>query len=191
MDAITLLTGDHNRVRGLFGRFQEADENGDTATAALLAEKIFTELEVHTSIEEEVFYPTVKDAGDEELSETVAEGLEEHTVAKRLMAEAQQTEVGSETWSAKMKVLIESVEHHAGEEEEEMFPKVRTALGAAALDDLGARLDAAKAQHGAPTEADKIDLTAEELKQLASDQEIPGRSTMSREQLLAAVDPKG
>ncbi|MDQ3979786.1 MAG: hemerythrin domain-containing protein, partial [Actinomycetota bacterium] len=60
MDALSLLTADHNRVRGLFARFQEAEESEDTAQMAQLAEKIFTELEVHATIEEEIFYPAVK-----------------------------------------------------------------------------------------------------------------------------------
>jgi hypothetical protein len=88
-----------------------------------------------------------------------------------------------------MKVLIESVEHHAEEEEQEMFPEVRKALDKASLEDMGVRLEARKAQLGAPTAADKEHLTTEQLKALATEQEIPGRSSMNREELVATVDP--
>ena len=187
MDALSLLTADHNRVRGLFARFQEAEEKDDTATMTELAAKIIVELEVHTTIEEEIFYPEVKGA-DEELKDTVDEGIEEHHVAKVLISEVKALSPDDDAWAAKMKVLIESVEHHAGEEEEEMFPETRKNFDKAALEDLGIRLEARKAQLGAPTAADKEQFTTEQLKELAREQEIPGRSSMDREELVATVD---
>ncbi|HEX3622571.1 MAG TPA: hemerythrin domain-containing protein [Acidimicrobiales bacterium] len=188
MDALTLLTADHNRVRGLFARFQAAEESDDTAEMAALSAKIITELEVHTQIEEEIFYPAVGGA-DEELHDSVAEGVEEHHVAKTLIAEIKTLSPDDDAWVAKMKVLIESVEHHAGEEEEELFPETRKAFDRSALEDLGSQLEALKAQLGAPTAADKEHLSTEQLKQLATEQEIPGRSSMNREELVATVAP--
>jgi hemerythrin superfamily protein len=188
MDALTLLTADHNRVRGLFARFQTAEEGDDTTQMAELASKIMTELDVHTQIEEEIFYPAVNGA-DEQLHDDVAEGLEEHHVAKTLMAEIKTLTPDDDAWVAKMKVLIESVEHHAGEEEEELFPETRKAFDTATLEEIGNRLEALKAQLGAPTAADKEHLTTEELKALATEQEIPGRSSMNREELVATVAP--
>jgi hemerythrin superfamily protein len=187
MDALSLLTADHNRVRGLFARFQAAEEEKDTATMMELAAKIIVELEVHTTIEEEIFYPEIKGA-DEEIKDTVDEGIEEHHVAKTLIEEIKGLTPEDDAWAAKMKVLIESVEHHATEEEEEMFPEVRKALDKASLEDLGIRLEARKAELGAPTAADKEHLSTEELKELAKEQEIPGRSSMNREELVATVD---
>ena len=188
MDALALLTADHNRVRGLFTRFQAAEEGEDATQMAELVGKILTELEVHATIEEEVFYPEVG-AASEEIKDTVDEGVEEHHVAKILMEEVKALTAGDDVFAAKMKVLIESVEHHAGEEEEEMFPMVRKAFDRAALEDLGQRLEAMKAQLGAPTAADKEHLSTEELKELAKQQEIPGRSSMGREELVATVAP--
>ena len=188
MDALSLLTADHNRVRGLFARFQAAEEGQDSAQMAELAEKIITELEVHATIEEEIFYPAVKEAG-EELKDTVDEGVEEHHVADTLIAEVKGLTPDDDAWAAKMKVLIENVEHHAEEEEREMFPETRKAFDKGALEDLGMRLEARKAELGAPTMADKEHLTTEELKELAKEQEIPGRSSMDREELVATVDP--
>jgi hemerythrin superfamily protein len=188
MDALTLLTADHNRVRGLFARFQEAEEQENTAEMTELAAKIIVELEVHTTIEEEIFYPEVKGA-DEELKDSVDEGMEEHHVAKVLISEIKALSPDDDAWAAKVKVLIESVEHHATEEEEELFPETRKNFDKAALEDLGTRLEARKAQLGAPTAADKEHLTTEELKELAREQEIPGRSSMGRDELVATVDP--
>src|SRR4051794_33778243 len=115
MDALTLLTADHNRVRGLFSRFQAAHEAEDTTTAVELFAKICTELEVHTDIEETVFYPAITDVSDE-VHELVVESLEEHKVAKDKMAEARALPPEDEHWAAKITVLIENVEHHAEEE---------------------------------------------------------------------------
>ncbi len=188
MDALSLLTADHNRVRGLFARFETAHEAEDTATTVEVGTKIVEELEVHATIEEEVFYPSVDGLG-EEIHEVVTEGVEEHHVVKQLAQEIMAIEPGDETWLAKMKVMIENVEHHAEEEEQELFPQVRKALDNAALTQLAERLEAAKAQLGAPTAADKASLSMEELRELASQQQIPGRSSMSREELQATVAP--
>ena len=186
MDALELLIADHNRVRGLFARFQAAEESEDTAQMGELSGKILIELEVHTTIEEEIFYPEVSGAS-EDIKDLVDEGFEEHHVAKVLMEEVTALTPEDDAFVAKMKVIIESVEHHAGEEEEEMFPLCRKALDSAARENLGQRLEARKAQLGAPTAADKEHLTTAELKALATEQEIPGRSSMDREELVATV----
>lgn len=188
MDALMLLTADHNRVRGLFTKFQAAHESEDTAQMTELAVKILTELEVHTKIEEDIFYPEVSAASDE-IRELVSEGVEEHHVVDVLAGEIKGLSPDDEAWEAKMMVLVENVEHHAEEEETELFPKVRGALDSAALTDLAERMEALKAQMGAPTAADKETLTTEELKELAKEQEIPGRSTMGRDELVATVAP--
>ena len=188
MQALDLLIADHNRVRGLFAQFKEAHDNDDTATMSAVAVKIFEDLDVHTTIEEEIFYPDVHDTtGD--IGETVDEGLQEHHVVKVLMAEIKQLPDGDDEWVAKMQVLIENVEHHAEEEEKELFPPLRSKLADTRLEELGDRLESRKKQLGAPVLQDKIDLTKEELLELARDQQIPGRSSMSQEELAATVAP--
>jgi hemerythrin superfamily protein len=187
MNALDLLIADHNRVRGLFARFRSAHDAKDDTTAIEVAGKIFDELEVHTTIEEEIFYPAIHDT-DEEIGETVDEGLQEHHVVKVLMEEIGQVEPAGEEWVAKMTVLIENVEHHAEEEEKELFPPLRSKCDAGTLDDIADKMEQRKAALGAPVLADKIDLPKEELLELAREQEIPGRSTMSQEELAATVD---
>jgi hemerythrin superfamily protein len=188
MNALDLLIADHNRVRGLFTRFKAAEEAKDDVAMIELAGKIFDELTVHTTIEEQLFYPTVHDT-TEEIGETVDEGLQEHHVAKVLMAELGEVEGGSPEWVAKMQVLIENVEHHAEEEETELFPPLRSRMAADRLDALGSRIEARKSELGAPVPGDNADLTKQQLLDLAREQEIPGRSGMSKDELAATVAP--
>ena len=143
MDAIELLTADHDEVRGLFEQFRQAMEAEDMDRMKDLQRQIFAELETHTRIEEEIFYPAVRDADEEELGEEVDEGVQEHHVVKVLMREIEEVS-GDDTFQAKMKVLMENVEHHADEEEEEMFPDVREQFDQARLDELGRELEAAR-----------------------------------------------
>ena len=188
MQALDLLIADHNRVRGLFAQFKAAHENDDTDTMSTVAMKILEDLEVHTTIEEEIFYPEVHDT-NKDIGETVDEGLQEHHVVKILMAEIKQLPDGSDDWVAKMQVLIENVEHHAEEEEKDLFPPLRSKLPDEQLEDMGERMEARKKQLGAPVLADKIDLTKDVLLDLAKQQQIPGRSSMSQEELAATVAP--
>src|SRR3954466_15147119 len=107
MDALDLLIGDHNRVRGLFTRFKSAKESDDLATMTTLATKILEELKAHTAIEEEIFYPELQDVSDE-IHESITEGFEEHHVAKGIMGEIAAEQPNPENWAAKVTVLIEN-----------------------------------------------------------------------------------
>jgi len=176
-------------VRGLFAQARAAHDADDTATLVALARTIFTELDIHTRIEEEIFYPEIKDAS-EQVKEIVAEGLQEHHVVDQLIEEMKALDPSDESWPAKLTVMMENVEHHAEEEESEMFPKVRGALGRKRLELLAERLEGKKAELGAPTIADKEHLSTDDLARLAREQDIPGRSTMKREELLATVSPE-
>jgi hemerythrin superfamily protein len=184
MDALDLLRSDHDTVRGLFEQFSEAKEADDTDRMSLLQQEIFHELEVHTSIEEEVFYPESKEFGGE-AAELIAEGIQEHHVVDQLMSEVRDLSAGAEEWVAKMTVLIENVEHHAEEEEEELFPKLREAFGEERLQAMADKLEAAKQRH-------EVDLTSrDELYEQAQQLGIEGRSDMSKEELAEAVRGRG
>ncbi len=188
MDCIRLLTADHNRVRGLFTQFGQAHDRDDESAMATVATKIATELRVHTTIEEEIFYPWVHGLTDE-LAEIVDEGIQEHHEVKVLLGEIATLEPGDPVWIAKLTVVIENVGHHAEEEETQMFPEVRSATSGADRDELGTQLDARKGRLGAPVLADTIDLTNDQLHELATAQAIPGRSTMDHAELAATVNP--
>lgn len=189
MNALDLLTADHNRVRGLFTRLRSAIEDENTAEMASLYAKVAEELRIHTAIEEEIFYPAVHDT-DSEIASTVDEGLEEHHVVDVLMEEISTLEPGADTWVAKVTVLMENVEHHAEEEESELFPPVRSEWPAERLDQMGEQLDSRKGELGGHTLSETIDLTVSELREMASHQEIPGRSSMGHDELAATVAPE-
>jgi hemerythrin superfamily protein len=139
MDALELLKQDHQKVKGLFKEAEEADEKKQKQ----IFERIKTELETHTHIEESVFYPAMQK--HEELKDMVLESLEEHKQVKTLLREMDNLSSDSEKFEPKLKVLMENVEHHAEEEEEEkMFPKVRKLVNKADLEQLGQELEAAK-----------------------------------------------
>lgn len=143
MDAIELLTDDHDTVRKLFAEFRAASDGDDEARQRELQQQIFEELETHTRIEENVFYPAVKSLDVEDLTETVDEGIQEHHVVKLLMREIGDLR-DHDVFIAKMTVLIENVEHHAEEEETELFPELREHMARERLDELGEELSAAK-----------------------------------------------
>jgi hemerythrin superfamily protein len=143
MDALELLKTDHKNVKELF---KKAEGNKNEKQQKQLFEQIKTELETHTLIEETIFYPAV--AKNEELKDMVLESLEEHKQVKTLLREIENLTSDSEKFEPKLKVLMENVEHHAVEEEEgKMFPKVRKFMNAAALEQLGKELEAAKAKN--------------------------------------------
>ena len=141
MDALELLKQDHQKVKELFEKAEEAEGKQQEK----IFEQIKTELETHARIEETVFYPAVQE--HEELKDMVLESLEEHKQIKTLLREMDNLASDSEKFEPKLKVLMENVEHHAEEEEEgKMFPKLRQIMGKQKLEQLGADLEAAKGQ---------------------------------------------
>jgi hemerythrin superfamily protein len=187
MDVTELLIADHNRVRGLVARYRLAAKADEAHEGFALADQIIHELVVHMATEEAVFYQSVHDLTDE-VSGDVDEGVEEHHVAKVLIDEIGSLTPGSDAWVAKMTVLIESVEHHVDEEEDELFPSVRSSTSPDWRDQLARELEAAKVRQGATPLARKKELTKTELRALASVQKIPGRSSMDHDDLAASID---
>lgn len=143
-DAIALLTEDHQRVRELLGEMEETTERAVTKREELLA-TIEQELEIHTKIEEEIFYPAFRAAAKKKDDKDLYyEALEEHHVVKMVMPEIKKTKPDSVEFGAKAKVLKDLVEHHAGEEEEEMFPRAKKLMDRAQLLALGQQMAQAK-----------------------------------------------
>ena len=121
-----MLKADHEKVKQLFADYEAAKNDPEKQA---IADDVFNELEVHTSIEEEIFYQAVRAAAGEKGRELVAKAFEEHDIVKRLIEELQTADPDAEQFDAKFKVLSENVEHHAQEEEDEMFPVAREVLG--------------------------------------------------------------
>ena len=141
MDAIALLKADHEKVDALFAQLEETTERAEKTREELFT-KLKQELDLHAHVEEKIFYPAIKEA--EETRDITMEAFQEHHVVKVLLRELDAMEVTSETWTAKLKVLKENVEHHVEEEEDEMFKKARNVLSADQLKELGALIEQEK-----------------------------------------------
>jgi hemerythrin superfamily protein len=141
-DGLELLKQDHQKVKALF---EEAESAEDDKEKRKIFKQLKKELEIHTRVEESVFYPAMQEY--DELKDMVLESIEEHKQVKKLLREMDRLGKTSDKFEPKLKVLQENVEHHAEEEEEgKMFPKIRELLDSAELQQLGRDLEAAKRQ---------------------------------------------
>jgi hemerythrin superfamily protein len=149
-DAIVLLKEDHKTVEQLFKQFEQL---GDRATVSKrkLVDEIIAELTVHAAIEEKHFYPAIRDI--DSVEDIVLEGYEEHHAFEGTLEELRTLDAEAENFDAKVTVLIEMVRHHVEEEEQDMFPKVREAMGRNDLQALGDVLERAKLGEPYPAES--------------------------------------
>jgi hemerythrin-like domain-containing protein len=143
MDALKLLKEDHENVKKLLDRLESTTERG-VKTREELFLKIKEELTVHEAIEEEIFYPALKEHA--KAKETVLEAYEEHNVVDAIMSELAATPFDDETWGAKATVMKENLEHHIEEEEGEMFKQARDLFDKQTLEALGDEMRARKQQ---------------------------------------------
>ena len=140
MDAFKLLQTDHKNVAALFDQLERA-----TGKAKLsVFNQIKTELELHTHIEETIFYPALEKP--EETHDITLEAYEEHAAVKKLLSELSKARTANDEWEAQAKVLRENVEHHVEEEENELFEKAESDLSEEEIEDLGARMQAEKSR---------------------------------------------
>jgi len=135
-DAIELLTIDHDNVKALFQQFDElTEQEGVDEEKARIVEQICNEVTLHAQVEEEIFYPAVREAIDDD--DIVDEADVEHATAKDLISQLEAMAPGDDHYDATVTVLGEYINHHVDEEEGEMFEQARAsdldtgALGAA------------------------------------------------------------
>jgi len=140
MNAFELLKTDHKKMAQLFDKMESARGKAKLA----LFQQIKTELELHTHIEEKIFYPALETP--EETHDLTLEAYEEHKVVKTLLAELSSANSADDEWQAKAKVLRENVEHHVKEEEGELFDKANDALSDKQIDALGVKMESEKAR---------------------------------------------
>jgi hemerythrin superfamily protein len=141
MDALELLKQDHQAVKELF---EQLNDGKNDKRRKRIFDKINSELNVHTHIEETVFYPEMERI--EGLKEMVKEALDEHREVKKLLEEIETLDFAKDDSESLITELIENVEHHVAEEEDEMFPRVRELCDKAKLQKLGKRLESAKGE---------------------------------------------
>lgn len=138
MDAFNLLKTDHRKVAQLFDQLESASGKAKLQ----VFEQIKSELELHTHIEETIFYPALEEP--EETHDLTLEAYEEHDVVKKLLKELSRAKTATDEWEAQAKVLRENVEHHVEEEENELFPKAEAALGEEQIEVLGEQMASEK-----------------------------------------------
>jgi hemerythrin superfamily protein len=136
-DAVTLLSADHAEVRQMFERYRQLVGGGaDDDRRGQLAGEICSALTVHAEIEEDIFYPAMREALDDELLLDQAEV--EHAAASELIEQIESMDPGAALYDAKVLVLGEYIDHHVQEEENEIFPQAEKS--GIDLDRLGAEL---------------------------------------------------
>lgn len=136
MKATDILKKQHRQVKALFKRIEKAEEAGERRQ---LMDDVARQLQVHTRLEEEIFYPAVRGIGTRKAQRMVDEALEEHHVIDLVLQELPRVNPEDERFEAKMTVLSELVEHHVEDEEEDIF-KLADKLGDDELTDLGGRM---------------------------------------------------
>jgi hemerythrin superfamily protein len=123
-NAITLLKADHDKVKKAFKEFEKMDHE-DTGPMQELVEEVCNDLKAHTTVEEEIFYPAVRAAIEDD--DLMNEAQVEHNAAKELITLLEGMDATDPMYPATFTVLCEYVMHHAKEEEDEMFPAARKA----------------------------------------------------------------
>ncbi len=141
MHALTLLKTDHRKVEKLFKDFEKTESK---QRKGAIAKQIVAELAIHAAIEEQVFYPAVRQAIGDEQKEMILEALEEHHVVKWELWEIEKMNPDDERFEAKVKVLKDTVMHHVEEEESLIFKAARESISTKQFNDLGTALEAAK-----------------------------------------------
>jgi hemerythrin-like domain-containing protein len=139
MDAMSLLKEDHRKVKKMLAELESTTERG-VKTREELFTKVKQELVVHEAIEEEIFYPALKE--HPKTKGIALEGYEEHHVVDTVMAEIEGVAYDDEKWGAKFTVMKENLEHHIEEEEGEMFKQARQVFDQDELTQLGESMKA-------------------------------------------------
>ncbi|MGD9762706.1 MAG: hemerythrin domain-containing protein [Candidatus Binatia bacterium] len=147
--ATDVLREQHRALGALFERLRHVS---DAQARTDLADQITRELQAHMAVEEQLFYPAMREVPDEIIPAMVSEAYEEHEVLKLILGRLSEMAPDRERFEAEVKVLREAVEHHVREEESVMF-RAAEKLGAARLEELGEQI-AARAMPVQPTELD-------------------------------------
>jgi iron-sulfur cluster repair protein YtfE (RIC family) len=138
MNAIELLEMDHDRISQLFDRIEEATEYEDRRK---LFDEVRQELEAHSHVEENIFYPSISE--HEEFRDEIEHYFDDHQEMKELIQEI--SGAGDESdFDNSMDELIEVVESHVDDEENELFPSVMDEIEPEVLEELGEQIEEAR-----------------------------------------------
>jgi hypothetical protein len=135
IDALELLTTQHDEVEDLISEIEESDDGEEKMD---LFRELADKIAAHSAIEEKLFYPSVM---SDDTEEQLLESTEEHLAVKRVLADMLEMEASDDRFDAKLSVLKEEIRHHARDEEEKkLFPKVRRMFTKDELAGLGNEL---------------------------------------------------
>jgi hemerythrin superfamily protein len=121
--ALDLLKADHAEVKKLFKQFEKFKKSEDSEGMQRIAQAACKALTIHAQIEEEIFYPALRESADAD--DALDEANVEHAHVKELVQQVGGAEPGEDLYEARVTVLSEYVQHHADEEESTIFPKAR------------------------------------------------------------------
>ena len=139
MDATELLMKDHENVQGLFAQFERSRE--DAQKKGMLFEKIKDELQMHTKVEEEIFYPAVEELPIERAKDDIERSIQDHEEVDSLLDELQSLSPDDADFDEKMTELMDAVRSHIELEQEEVFKVARAGLGEEKLQELGREME--------------------------------------------------
>jgi hemerythrin superfamily protein len=126
-DAIDMLTEDHQRVSDMFEEYESVKDDENDSDKIQRVQEICLELTIHSTVEEEIFYPAAREALGDDGADLLDEAEVEHSSVKDLIVQLSESQPSEDLYDAKVKVLSEYVKHHVNEEEGELFPKLREA----------------------------------------------------------------
>jgi hemerythrin superfamily protein len=183
-DVVELITQDHRTLEKLFDELQR-----DTERRPELLDKVTALLTAHSKAEEERVYPVVaKEAGEREEAH---HGTDEHHEAEEMLERLRQMKPAGKEFEEKLKEFIDAVKHHVEEEESDILPALREAVSAERLEELGKSFAERRRQElTGGSGSDSEDRTKDELYEEARKLDVPGRSSMNKDDLVEAVDER-
>jgi hemerythrin superfamily protein len=183
-DAVTAIMNDHRVLEELFERMRtQKNKRPD------LLKECVARLSAHAWAEEERVYPAIVQADPPEQGE-VYHGVEEHHEAEQLLHRLEETDPNSQDFETVLEEFVAAVKHHVEEEETSILPALAESVGQAKLNELGVAFEERRMvvlqEHGIGAEGE-LELSREELYEKAKDANVPGRSSMSKEELAQAL----
>jgi iron-sulfur cluster repair protein YtfE (RIC family) len=179
-DVTRILERDHRKVERLF----EQIKRQQGSIRANLVDQLAADLRLHMRVEETIVYPFIVKQLNGEGKEMVEEAKTEHEGARKVLAEVERLSPNEPGFDGALEMLEAGISHHVEEEETEVFPKLRKSASAQQLNEVGELVEEAKGN------AAFEEMTRDELYQRAQDADVPGRSSMSKDELIAALAGK-
>lgn len=193
-DIVDLIKSQHRQVDDLLSEAEEKAEQGDTAGIPAVLQQVADLLLPHSQAEESFVYPTIRELDPEE-TEEVHDGTAEHHHVEGLLRELLAEDPDGAGYDGKLAAMAGELRHHVEEEEQELLPVLSEKASDEQRAELGARFaavtgsDEVRPDASVPPGTDPAEATRDELYEMAKEQDVPGRSTMSKDELAKAVDP--